>query len=434
MPHINPWFPAAKFGVFIHWTLKNVEMDYDQPVEEMSLDLQRQWAREKWTAENFDARQWARSFKDWGAKYAVLTTKHHVGFCLFDAPGAEQTSVNIAPAGRDLVAEYVEALRAEGIRIGLYYSLPDWSHPDYASCAGGDNPRSYSRTDEPERWERFLKQMFAEIEHLCTAYGEIDMLWFDGDWERTVEQWRSEQLVEMILSHQPQIVLNNRLRHPCLGHVASPESSAPLAGRHDHWEFCTTPGDNWDGQAANNNLKQPPELVRVFADMVGMGGNLLLNIAPKADGTIPPEQVDVMSGLGKWIVPRSEAIYNAEKGLPAGLFNGASTHKGGVLYLIACDAPRRELCVKGLQSEVKRVTHVPSGTELSWRRSGGRANFGKAGWLFIDTPAELMDEPAFVVRVEFTDDVCEVSCPDGKRLKWRGRPVLTEQATYEARE
>ncbi|MFP4054008.1 MAG: alpha-L-fucosidase [Phycisphaerae bacterium] len=434
MAHIAPWFPAAKFGVFIHWTLKNIEMDFDE-AHEMTLDLQRQWARERFTAENFDARQWARTFKSWGAKYAVLTTKHHIGFALFDAPGAEFTSVNSAPAKRDIVAEYCQALREEGLKVGLYYSLPDWSHPDYASCTGGDNPRSYSKEDQPERWQRFIDQMFAEIRHLCTAYGKIDLMWFDGDWERTVEQWHSEELAEMMQKLQPHMIYNNRLRHPCLGHYGTPESSAPLSNKGNaFWEFCTTPGRNWDGQAANEDLKQPGELVRIFGDMISIGGNLLLNIAPAGDGTIPDPQKEVMGGLGEWITTHAEAVYNSEGGLPLGLFNGGSTRKGSVLYLLAYDAPRDELVVKGLQGKVNRVTHLTSGTELEFRRSGGREKFGKAGWLFIKLPAEMMEQHAAVVRVEFEDDQVQVTTPDRRTLTWRGRPVLTEQATYESRE
>ncbi len=433
MPQIAPWFADGKYGVFIHWTLKNIEMDFDEPADDMTLDLQRQWARERFTASKFDARQWARSFKEWGAQYAVLTTKHHIGFALFDGPGSEMTSVNYAPAKRDIVAEYVEALRAEGIRVGLYYSLPDWSHPDYASLTGGDNPRSYSKEDQPERWNRFVEQMFAEVRHLCTAYGPVDMLWFDGDWERTAEQWRTVELAEMIQELQPHAIFNNRLRHRCLGHFGTPESAAPLSAPTGFWEHCTTLGDNWDGQAANRNVKPPSELIRLACDMVGMGGNVLLNIAPRGDGTIPQVQADAMTEVGDWINAHSEAIYGTEAGLPAGLFHGASTHKGSVLYLIAYDQPRDSVVVKGLCSPVARAVHLTSGRELNWHVSGGRPKFGKPGWLFVEVPPECMDPHATVIRLEFENDELVVQHPDGSRKTWRGRPVLTEQATVEER-
>ena len=428
MPQIAPWFADAKLGVFIHWTLKNVQMDAGDTLVSNDLDAHRALA-EGFTASAYDPRDWARQFASWGARYAVLTTKHHIGFALFDEPNAPFTSARNSPAGRDIVGPYVEALHAEGLKVGLYYSLPDWSHPDYASCAGGDNPRSYSAQDEPERWQRFREQMFAEVRHLCTVYGKIDLLWFDGDWERSAEQWASTDLAEMILDLQPHVILNNRLRHPCLGHYGTPESTAPLAPKGDpFWEFCFTPGDNWDGQAANVNVKQPPELVRIFADMVSMGGNCLINVAPAADGSLPTVQTEAMAGLGRWVASHAEAIYGTQAGLPHGLFNGASTHNGGTLYLTTFDAPRDELVVKGLQSNVRRVTHLRSGKELAWRRSGGRANFGQAGWLFIRLPAELLDEYATVLKVEFEDDTCTFATPTGGRQTFRGKPVLTEQA------
>ncbi|MFP4355873.1 MAG: alpha-L-fucosidase [Phycisphaerae bacterium] len=434
MPQIAPWFPDAKFGVFIHWTLKNCEMALDEPVGEMSHDLQRQWAREYWTAANYDPKQWAEMFAGWGAKYAVLTTKHHIGFTLFDSPVSRFSAANSAPAGRDLVGPYVDALRAAGLKVGLYYSLPDWSHPDYASCAGGDDRRKYSETDEPERWARFVEDMFAEIRHLCTAYGKIDCLWFDGDWERSAEQWHSVELAAMIQQLQPEAIFNNRLRHRCLGHYGTPESDYPVGARQGFNEFCGTPGDNWDGQAANENIIGPGEMVRLFCDNLTLGMNTMLNVAPHPDGTIPQVQADAMAKLGEWIKPHAEAIYATEGGLPVGLFNGGSSHRDSVLYLYAYDTPRDELVVKGLGSQVKRITHLRTGKELSFRYSGGRNKFGRSGWLFIRVPAEMMDEHATVIRVEFEDDICQAAGPDGQTVRWRGRPVFDEQALYDSRD
>ncbi len=435
MPHINPWFPEAKFGVFIHWVLTSV-MGEGVPRPDSGRD-HRAWATEAaagFTAEHFDARDWARRFKAWGARYVVLTTKHHIGFALFDTDRARFTAAKSSPAGRDLVREYVDALHDEGLRVGLYYSLPDWCHPDYASLPGGHDPKKYAETPDPERWERFLQDMFAEVRHLCSAYGQIDLLWFDGDWERTADQWQTPQLVRMVENLQPGIVMNSRLRHACLGHYGSPEQAVPLAPPHGWWEQCMTLGEKWPYHADDMPHQKPVgELVRTFGDICGMGGNLLLNVGPYPDGRIPPEQIAPMEGLGAWITAHAEAVYGTEAGLPTGLFGGASTHRGSVLYLIAYDTPRDELVVKGLRSPVRRATHLASGTELAHRSSGGRAKFGKPGWLFVRVPEERMDDHATVVRLEFEDDVCEVDCPSGGRLTWRGRPELDEQALVRQR-
>lgn len=437
MAHIAPWFPKAKFGVFIHWLLKSewkAAREVPDPVER--AEAVRQAARraaQRFSAARFDPRDWARMFRSWGARYAVLTTKHHIGFALFDCPGSPFTAANASPARRDLVAEYAAAMRAEGLKVGFYYSLPDWSHPDYASMAGGDDPLKYAARDDPARWDRFVAQMFAEVRHLCTAYGKVDLLWFDGDWERTGEQWRHVELVEMIERLQPGIVLNNRLRHAALGHYGTPEQCVPLAAPPGWWELCLTPGANWDGALANEQIKPPSEIVRIFGDVLGMGGNFLLNTAPDDDGTIPKVQTDCVGALGRWIVAHAEAVHGADAGLPAGLFSGASTRRGAVLYLIAYDQPRPELVVKGLRSRPVRVTHLVSGRALGWRISGGRPEHDRPGWLYVALPPELMDEYAAVVRVEFAGDVLEVEAPGGGRLTWRGRPGLTERAVADAR-
>lgn len=434
MPHIAPWFPDAKLGIFIHWVLKACP---SWPSPEPPASERRAAAREaakEFTAAKFDARQWARMFKSWGAKYVVLTTKHHIGFALFDCPGSPFTAKNDSPAGRDLIAEYVEALREEGLKVGLYYSLPDWSHPDYPSLTGGDDPCKYSKEDDPARWQKFLDHMFAEVRHLCTAYGKIDLLWFDGDWERSAEQWKTVELAHMIEELQPHIVMNNRLRHKALGHYGSPESNAPLGPRGEaNWEFCFTPGENWDGKRANINVKPGHELTRIFGDMIGMGGNVLMNVAPDNEGFIPPAQTEPISAMGRWVNEHAEAIYGTEAGLPAGLFNGSSTRRGSVLYLIAYDKPQPELVVKGLQGEVESVTLLKSGKPLDYRASGGRAKFGLAGWLFINLPEEDCDPIATVVKITFKGDVVEVTKPAGGKETWRGRPVFDEQTVGDAR-
>jgi alpha-L-fucosidase len=440
MPQIAPWFPEGKFGVFIHWLLAHGDLETGQATPKTQEEWRQIYRRnvQRYKAENFNAREWARMFKDWGATYAVLTTKHHAGLALYDFKDSPFSVMKDTPIKRDLVREYADALREAGIKVGLYYSLPDWSHPDYPSiAAGGDpektNPRKNSLVDDPARWHRFLEFMFAEVRHLLTAYGKIDLMWFDGDWERSTEQWHSVELAEMIEKLQPGIVLNNRLRHICLGHYGTPEQAIPLSSPQGWWEQCMTLGWQWEYEKTDTDFKPVSELVRTFGDIIGMGGNLLLNIGPKSDGTIQPGQADRMAGLGKWIKDHAEAVYGTAAGLPHGLFNGSSTHRGGILYLIAYDQPRPELVVKGIASRIVRATHLRTGTPLAHRASGGRKQFDKPGWQFITLPAELMDEHATVVKLEFENDVLTVDQPGGGSVTWRGRPVMDEMTTYNER-
>lgn len=420
------WFPDAKLGIFIHWTLANVP----ELPEEGQMDFKER-ARSKalrFKADRYDAREWAKQFKQWGATYAVLTAKHHIGFSLFKAPGGQFNVVDHSPVGRDLIGEYVEALRAEGLKVGLYYSLPDWSHPDYATLADSQgkmkgplserDKRAYAEQSDTVRWNKFIEQMFREVRHLCTAYGKIDLLWFDGDWERSGQEWNSLRLAAMIDSLQPDIVLNNRLRHKDLGHYATPEQVVPLAPRPGWWELCFTPGDNWDGGDANNNLKQPQELIRIFGDVLSMGGNMLINVAPIDDGAIPAVQRQVLDGLGNWAQTNREGIFGSRMALPWGLFNGGATRKGRTLYLISYDQPR-ELVLKGTENEPLEIIHIATGTPLKWRYSGGFKGWNKKGWLYIQWPENLPHGGAEMLRIRFQEEMVQFNTPQGEVLNFR---------------
>ena len=417
------WFPDAKFGIFIHMTLQNVEwIEEEIHIYKNSLEVAKRGA-EKLDLSKYDARQQAKMFKSWGAKYVVLTTKHHAGFALFDGP-TDFNVMNSSNVKRDIVGEYVDAIRAEGMKVGLYFSLPDWLHPDYASLVNEKIPleerkktRAYAIENDTVKWNRFVEQMFKEVEFLCTNYGKIDILWFDGDWERSAEQWRSKELACMIHRLQPECVVNNRLRHIDLGHYSTPESVVPLADRGGWWEFCMTPGDNWDGQAADTNIKPPAELIRITADVIGMNGNMLMNVAPIDKGAISPKQIKAMNEVGKWITEHSEAIYGAKGGFPHGLFNGAVTRKDNTLYLFVHDAPKNEIVLKGTQNNIKRITHLKSGKELKWRVSGGFKGWGKKGWIYIQVPKNCIEKYTTVIKVEFEEEDVTFDTPSGVPFK-----------------
>lgn len=396
MAHIAPWFPDAKFGVFVHWVLRSAvdPARWREATEGGAWRAERLEMAKLFTAEKFDARAMARQFRAWGAHYAVLTTVHEGFFYLYDAPESEFNVVRHG-CGRDLTAEFVEGMRAEGLKVGLYYNHCDGNDPDFAD--GGR---------DPTRWARYVARSHARVRHLCTAYGKIDLLWFDADWGHSAEEWDTPGMVAMIENLQPGIVLNNRLRHGNLGHYATPEQTAPLGPRHDSWELCDTLGSDW-WYEKGETLKEVSHLVRIFGDMVSQGGNYLLNLSPLGDGTIAPEQRERFDGLGAWIVRHSEAIYGTRPGLPPGLFNGASTRRKGALYLIAYDRPRDELVVKGLRGRIVRATHLASGTPLRWRTLGGHPGRSGAGWACIALPPALNDEYATVVKVEFENGKLE---------------------------
>jgi alpha-L-fucosidase len=398
MPAVPKWFEDAKFGVYIHWTLRSLD------IIPKGYRNWKQMATVHFTASKYDPKEWARMFKRWGAQYAVLTTKHHLGFALYDCEGNDWTALKSTPAKRDLVAEYVEAMREAGIKVGLYFSLPDYNHRDYTRTKFEEN---YKIKDDPARWERFVTQMHREVEHLCTAYGKIDLLYFDGDWQQTAQAWRSVELVKMILRHQPDIVINNRLRHADLGHYGTPESNYPgpdQYGREGRWELASETADGFHCAAGYKNVRPVSELVQLLGDVIGMGGKHLLNVAPYADGSIPADQVAAMDGLGKWIASHAEAVYGTQPGLPpTGLFNGGSTSRDNTLYLFVNNQAWGEIVLKA-PLDPKRVTHLATGTELAWRVSGRKPSMhGNPlnGWIFINLPQRLAEEHATVLRVEY---------------------------------
>lgn len=411
---MQPWFPDAKLGIFVHygiyavdgvpesWAFWNGGVPYDDYMRQLG----------GFTASRYDPEAWAALFERAGARYAVLTTKHHDGVALWDTRANDLSVVKKTPAGRDLVAPYVEALRRHGLKVGFYYSHLDWSHPDYASVlptrdseeqTGTDrykNRLSYPEPDaqNPEAWKRFLAFHGAQLEELSTGFGEVDLYWFDGEWERDPEQFDMAGLRDRLQALQPKAIFNSRLLDH--GDYATPEQGIPIVPPEGPWEFCVTINDSWGYQGRDTNHKSVRQIVRMFAETIGMGGNLLLDVGPYEDGSLQPEQAARLEALGDWVRPRGEAIYGTVAGLPAGLFYGASTFSKDrrTLYLFVFDMPKDQLAVKGLRAAPRRVS-VLGGEEMGFKMIGGLGE--TPGILWIDAPNDGVDENATVVKLEF---------------------------------
>ena len=236
------------------------------------------------------------------------------------------------------------------------------------------------------------------MKELCTRYSP-DLLWFDGDWERDPEQWRFRELREQLLSWAPGVILNSRMGG--YGDYGTPEQAIPITRPTGPWEFCVTLNDSWGYRKGDRNFKTVRQCVRMLAECVGMGGNLLLDIGPMSDGTIPPEQADILKGLGRWVKKHAEAIYGTIAGLPHGHFYGASTLSKSreELYLTLFDRPYDSVAVKGIRNNVRRAS-VVGGQELKHRSIGGAPWAGLPGVLWIDVPQEVLDQDATVIKVE----------------------------------
>lgn len=414
---MQPWFPDAKLGIFVHygiyavdgvaesWSFWNGSVPYDRYMAQL----------DGFTAAKYDPEAWADLFKRVGAKYAVLTTKHHDGVALWDTQANDLSVVKRTPAGRDLVRPYVEALRHHHLKVGFYYSHLDWSHPDYASVYPTRDSEEQTGTERyrnrfsyPERghenleaWRRFLDFHGKQLEELSTQFGPIDLYWFDGEWERDPEQFDMAGLRERLQAWQPHAIFNSRLLNH--GDYATPEQGMPIVPPEGPWEFCVTINDSWGYQGQDHNHKSLRRIVRMFAETIGMGGNLLLDVGPYADGSLQPEQVERLEGLGAWIRPHAEAIYGTVAGLPPGLFYGASTFSKDrrTLYLFVFDPPQDELAVKGLRERPQRVS-VVGGEELRAEMIGGLGE--TPGTLWIAAP-QRADPQATVLKLEFENPV-----------------------------
>lgn len=389
LPPEKQWFTQDKYGVFIHWCIDNPP----KAITENNKDYAAK-ARENaktFTANRYNPEEWAAMFKNWGARYAVLTTKHHIGFALFDSPRSKFTAKKSSPARRDVLLAYCEAMRKEGLKVGLYFSLPDRSHPLYNSLKFKEDGKSLdSAASDLKKWKQFTDDMLFEVSHLCRSYGKIDLFWFDGDWERSAEQWRSFQIMDTVKKYQPWAVVNNRLRHRELGDYSTPEMVIPMKAPTGYpaWELCTTLGYNWDGGDAYKHLKEPEELVQILMHTIGLGGNLLLNVAPEMSGQISKEQQEKMDALGQWIKTNAEAIFGAEKGLPPGHFDGPSTRKANKLYLYVPPGRTGKLVLKNVSGEIESAIIVGDQVALTHAalRDYHEEKADAKNWKYIQLP------------------------------------------------
>src|SRR6266700_2923590 len=293
------WWHEARFGMFIHWGLYSVLGRHEWVMENEGIPV----AEYEQLAKRFKpkpnaARDWARLAKAAGEKYMVMTTKHHEGFCHFDSKLTDYCAPKQGP-GRDLVKEYVTDARAEGMRVGFYYSLMDWHHPDGARCA----------TDEAAR-RRFVEYIHTHIRELLTNYGKIDVLWYDVSWPLDAAGWESERMNKMVFELQPDIIVNNRNKLP--GDFSTPEQKIVAETNGRAWESCMTLNDSWGFQRADDYWKPSTTIIRTLISCVHDGGNSLLNVGPQPDGSVPADSMRVLSEVGRWMNTNGDAIYKAE--------------------------------------------------------------------------------------------------------------------------
>ena len=451
------WFADAKLGIFIHWGIYAVDGTSESwafhnkgvPYPTYMSQLN------GFKAENYHPEEWAKLIKESGAQYTVMTTQHHDGVALWDTklktPRTTEAEfkkalpmltlnygkdflwkeklplsvIHQTPVKRDLITPFVEAVRKEGLHFGAYYSLLDWSHDDYPTFLKDYN--RYQIKDDSVRWSRFLSFMHGQIQEINQQF-KPDLYWFDGDWEHSEEEWQAAKIDQIIHSSNPNAILNGRLKS--YGDYDTPEQNMPVVHPdRNTWELCLTSNDNWGYRPSDHNMKTVNEVLQIFSECLGMGGNLLLDIGPKADGSIPEEQVQLLKALGRWTSKHKEAIYGSLAGLPEGHFHGNSTLSKDSLsiYLfvpaIGVDTTNQStkelkygtmpattpvsnsnlkvtVQLKGLMSEIDSITVLGTKTTVPFKVVGKIDWSYVPGTLYLDVPISALDPEISVVKVQ----------------------------------
>ncbi len=397
------WLLDDRFGMFIHFGL------YSMPSRHEWVKTQEQISEEHYdkyfkyfNPDLFDAKEWAKKAKDAGMKYAVLTTKHHEGFCMFDSQYTDYKVTN-TPAKKDIVKEYVEAFRAEGLKVGLYYSLIDWHHPDYQidifhPPRNIENGEELNKTRNMARYREYLHN---QVRELLTNYGKIDIIWFDFTYPNldsirneynelfikdykewmpwtTKETWDSENLIKMIRSLQPGIIINDRTGIP--QDTKTPEQTHtaewpkyPGTDECMVWEACQTFSGSWGYSRDEMSWKTPDMLIRILVECVAKGGNLLMNVGPTSRGTFDKRADNALQVFATWMKYHHHTIYNCtmaepEFKAPVGCLLTQSKDEKR-LYIHLTTYPYAELFMENMKGKIDYAQFVHDGSEIKFREN-----------------------------------------------------------------
>ena len=397
------WFNECRYGMFIHWGAYSVAGggEWIMNREMIPKDEYTEKYVNNWHAENYRPEEWAELAKQSGMGYMVLTTRHHDGLALWDSTVNDWNTANLGPK-KDLVELYVKACRDAGLKVGLYYSPAAWTHPDYPGAFFRDWPGADDWKDEDSR-QRFIEYYRCELRELLTNYGKIDYLWFDGCIPDNID---GDETLKMLKEIQPEIMFNNRLGEPY--DIKCSEQTINPAKEGQDWEACMTLNGNWGYHAGDSRWKDATSVVEMLLTCAKDGGNLLLNIGPYADGTIPEQSVKILKEAGEWIACNRESISNSDRHpFSWNCTARPITVKGNKVYLHFINDPKGEFCWAEIKNKVLSAKLLCNGAPISFEQKGNR--------LFLtDIPSPLPDTPATTVVLEV-----------------EGKPeALTEQTTF----
>ena len=387
-PGDTGWFVQDRFGMFIHFGLYAMPArnEWIMTWEKMSQEHYQRYF-DNFNPDLLDARKWARAAKEAGMKYAILTAKHHEGFCLFDSKHTDFKSTN-TPFGRDLVKEYVEAFRAEGLKVGLYYSLLDWHHPDFVIDDRHplrDHPDAVQMNKQRDM-KKYAQYMRDQVTELLTNYGDISILWFDFTYDtvtdpvkypyfagKTKDDWESEKLIELARKLRPGIIIDNR--SGIEQDLSTPEQNQPYQWpRHEvtgellTWEACQTFSGSWGYYRDEMSWKSPKMLIEMLCKTVSLGGNLLMNVGPCARGYLDKRAVQALEAYSEWMRYNSRSIYGCtmaepEFKAPQGTVLTQSMD-GKRLYIHFLSYPFFNFMMEDMAGKVKYAQFLHDGSEV----------------------------------------------------------------------
>ncbi len=377
------WFTHDRFGMFIHWGIyalaaRHEWVRYREEIDEPGY----QKYFDHFDPDLYDPREWARRAREAGMKYVVLTSKHHDGFCLWDSQVTDYKATR-TPYGRDLIAPFVEAFRAEGLKVGFYYSLVDWHHPDftidmYHPLRNRPDVEALNQGRDMRRYAQYLRDQVTE---LLTNYGKIDIIWFDFSYpDRSYRglpgkgrhDWQSLELLKLVRRLAPDIIVNNRLDlETDRPDMITPEQYTPrtppqVNGRDVTWEMCQTFSGSWGYFRDEESWKSPSQLIQILIDGVALGGNLLMNVGPTARGSFDPRAVAALEAYADWMKLHARAIYGAGRSQFVAPDGCRYTQKGNRLYLHVYNWPSRFLHLDGLAGKVAYAQLLSDASEVLW--------------------------------------------------------------------
>jgi len=385
------WWTDSRFGMFIHWGLYALPARHEWVKnKERMTNEQYQKYFEEFNPDLFNPKEWARMAKEAGMKYVVLTAKHHEGFCLFDSKYTDFKAPN-TPFGKDIIREYVDALRAEGLKVGFYYSLIDWHHPDYTidqvHPLRQESDSAYARLNKNRDMSKYREYLKNQVRELLTNYGEISVIWFDfsfpGKHGKDHNDWASEDLLKMVRTLQPGIIIDDRLdlKDKDGGwDFESPEQYKvekwpERNGKKIAWETCQTFSGSWGYYRDENTWKSTPQLLELLIESVSKGGNLLLNVGPTGRGVFDFRAQDRLKAMGEWMKYNNRSIYNCTEA-PAEFVAPANTlltynPKTNRLYIHLLSYPMGNLVLKNMGDKVKYIQFLHDASEIKFRAARG---------------------------------------------------------------